>query len=59
MEKPILLVGGGKGGVGKSLLSVALVDYVAQQTGGRSWSKPTPRFRTSSRPTAARSVPSW
>ena len=28
MEKPILLVGGGKGGVGKSLLSVPLVDYV-------------------------------
>ncbi|HVV50570.1 MAG TPA: protein mobD, partial [Polyangia bacterium] len=28
MEKPILLVGGGKGGVGKSLLSIALVDYV-------------------------------
>ena len=28
MERPILLVGGGKGGVGKSLLSVALVDYV-------------------------------
>jgi hypothetical protein len=29
MEKPILLVGGGKGGVGKSLLSIALVDYVS------------------------------
>jgi hypothetical protein len=28
MEKPIILVGGGKGGVGKSLLSIALVDYV-------------------------------
>jgi hypothetical protein len=28
MQKPILLVGGGKGGVGKSLFSVALVDYV-------------------------------
>jgi hypothetical protein len=28
MTNPILLIGGGKGGVGKSLLSVALVDYV-------------------------------
>jgi|SRR5579871_390543 len=33
MEKPILLVGGGKGGVGKSLMSVALVDYVAVTDG--------------------------
>src|ERR1700690_1406199 len=33
MEKPILLVGGGKGGVGKSLLSVALVDYVGVTDG--------------------------
>ena len=33
MEKPILLVGGGKGGVGKSLLSVALVDYVGATDG--------------------------
>ncbi len=34
MEKPIFLVGGGKGGVGKSLLSIALVDYV-DATDGR------------------------
>src|ERR1035438_6373188 len=27
MQRPILLVGGGKGGVGKSLFTVALVDY--------------------------------
>jgi hypothetical protein len=27
MQRPILLVGGGKGGVGKSLFPVALVDY--------------------------------
>jgi hypothetical protein len=33
MQKPILLVGGGKGGVGKSLLSVALVDYVGATDG--------------------------
>jgi MinD-like ATPase involved in chromosome partitioning or flagellar assembly len=33
MEKPILLVGGGKGGVGKSLLSIALVDYVSVTDG--------------------------
>src|SRR4051794_26499870 len=34
MARPILLVGGGKGGVGKSLLSIALVDYVGI-AGGR------------------------
>ena len=33
MERPILLIGGGKGGVGKSLLSVALVDYVSVTDG--------------------------
>jgi hypothetical protein len=33
MEKSILLVGGGKGGVGKSLLAVALVDYLAVTVG--------------------------
>jgi MinD-like ATPase involved in chromosome partitioning or flagellar assembly len=33
MEKPIILVGGGKGGVGKSLLSIALVDYVIATDG--------------------------
>ena len=31
MAKPIYLVGGGKGGVGKSLMSVALLDYLIQQ----------------------------
>ena len=36
MEKPILLIGGGKGGVGKSLLSVAVVDYVSVTNGRRS-----------------------
>jgi len=33
MKRPILLIGGGKGGVGKSLLSVALVDYVSVTDG--------------------------
>jgi hypothetical protein len=33
MERPLLLIGGGKGGVGKSLLSVALVDYVSVTDG--------------------------
>src|ERR1022692_35063 len=33
MERPIFLIGGGKGGVGKSLLSVALVDYVSVTDG--------------------------
>jgi hypothetical protein len=33
MEKRIILVGGGKGGVGKSLLSIALVDYVIATDG--------------------------
>src|SRR5215204_6120796 len=33
MARPILLIGGGKGGVGKSLLSVALVDYVSVADG--------------------------
>src|SRR5450432_3629291 len=33
MERPILLIGGGKGGVGKSLLSIALVDYVSVTDG--------------------------
>src|SRR5450432_4515278 len=33
MERPILLIGGGKGGIGKSLLSVALVDYVSVTDG--------------------------
>ena len=33
MERPILIIGGGKGGVGKSLLSVALVDYVSVTDG--------------------------
>ena len=28
MTKPIFLVGGGKGGVGKSMLSMALVDHL-------------------------------
>ena len=33
MSKAIFLVGGGKGGVGKSLMSMALLDFL--QTGGR------------------------
>jgi hypothetical protein len=33
MANPILLIGGGKGGVGKSLLSVALIDYVSVADG--------------------------
>jgi hypothetical protein len=33
MEKPILLVGGGKGGVGKSLFSVSLLDYLVVTDG--------------------------
>jgi hypothetical protein len=36
MERPILLIGGGKGGVGKSLLSVALVDYIDWRTAAAS-----------------------
>ena len=28
MTNPIFLVGGGKGGVGKSMLSMALLDYL-------------------------------
>ena len=31
MAKPIYLVGGGKGGVGKSLVSMALIDYLRQR----------------------------
>lgn len=31
MEKPIYLVGGSKGGVGKSLVSMALVDHLLEQ----------------------------
>jgi hypothetical protein len=33
MTRPILLIGGGKGGVGKSLFSVAAVDYVTVTDG--------------------------
>jgi hypothetical protein len=32
MAKPIYLIGGSKGGVGKSLVTMAIVDYLRQQT---------------------------
>ena len=59
MSKAIFLVGGGKGGVGKSLMSMALLDFL--QAGGqdRFSSRPIRRYRTCSRRIRRRSAESW
>ena len=51
MSKALILVGGGKGGVGKSLFSMAVVDFLESTRRRRFWSKRTPQFPTSSRRT--------
>ena len=51
MSKSIFLVGGGKGGVGKSLLSMTVVDYLDGAGADHSWSRRIPPSPTSTRPT--------
>ncbi len=59
MSKGIFLVGGGKGGVGKSLMSMALLDFL--QAGGQDpfLVEPTRPCRTCSRRIRRRSPVSW